>query len=713
MSQRDGRTFDQTRLGALLNPKSVVFIGGSNLVPAVNYARTNNYSGNIYICHPSHNEIAGIKCISSLDDLPVVPDLGFIAVPKEGVCETVSKLSELGVSGVMCNSAGFSEVDGEGHQRQEEFISAAGSMPILGPNCPGFANFFDNSVFMLDHFGDHAGVESGVAVISNGGAYMSDMGCARRSLPIGYLIGLGNQAVLSIADVLEHVLDDDRVKAINLYIESFQDLPQLSRAALKAIQKNIPVVVVKGGSSRAGSRAAVTHTASLTGDQEIASALLNRLGFIQVDTPMQAMETLKMLVHTRRPKGSALAFATTSGSYAVLGADIAEREGLSIPSLPIRTFTKIKSQLPPFVLPGNPLDFSDGQFAGKEAQAQLFNDYFADQYDIALLMMSFPPPGGWVADSWYSTAKNFAGAAEKAGLPAVFINTVPEDLPEDARIMMIENSMAPLMGMDAGIKAISAAVSAVELIMEKNKMEDGEILISDHDAKYVCDVVHYNEVEAKNLLAEVGVSVPKSQIINMDSIVSELNVEFPVVLKAISTDLQHKTEVGGVITHIENLDELNRATKTMSKSLAIKIPELNIETLLVEEMISNSVAELLIGIRRISGVGLVMTLSVGGTMVELLKDTVTIVLPVSVKTIARSIERLKLFPLLNGWRGKSKCDLNTAVSTIQKLAEFVQGNENVIELEINPLLIRPQGMGVVVVDAVLTIVDDTEGDDET
>ena len=341
---------DKSRIRRMLRPRSAVFIGGSHLIPAINSTKAKRYTGDLYMVHPYRDQVASIPCVPSVAELPIVPDLAFVSVPKEVAIETIAACAELGIAGAVCNTAGFSELKEEGIGRQTELVVAAGNMPMLGPNCPGFANFLDNAVFMQDHFGDFSGIKSGVAIISNGGAYLSDTGCADRSLPVAYLIGVGNQAVLSIADLLQAVLDDERVTAVNLYIEGIQNTPELSQAAWRAAQKGIPIVVTKGGRSQTGGRAAQTHTASIAGERVVASALFQRFGFIEVATPMQAVETLKMLTCTRLPRGNRTAFLTSSGSYGVLGGDAAEEAGLNVLPLSSENAAAIRPRLPPFCL---------------------------------------------------------------------------------------------------------------------------------------------------------------------------------------------------------------------------------------------------------------------------------------------------------------------------------------------------------------------------
>ncbi len=692
------------RLKRMLNPASAVFVGGSNLAPAIANTKAKGFAGRIYVVNPFRDEIAGIACHESVRELPEAPDLAFLAVPKEAVCKALAELAAKGVAGTICNAAGFSEMRGEGIDRQIEFVDAAGSMPVLGPNCPGFSNFLDNAAFTQDHFGDHETVTQGVAVVSNGGAYLSDLGCARRSLPIAYLIGTGNQACVSIADVLDVILDDDRVKAVNLYIEGLTDVPMLSRAALKAIRKALPVVVVKGGRSTTGERAARTHTASLAGDTAIGAALFERFGFVEAANPIQAIETLKMLVHTARPKGNRVAFATTSGSYAVIGGDTAEAAGLVMPPMSAETAARVKPHLPPFILPSNPLDFSDGQFAGDEAQAEMFDHYLRDGYDLAMLMMSFPPPGGWVPESWHRTATQFARAAARQGLPCAFINTVPEDLPEEARVAMIAEDMAPLMGLDHGIRAVADAARYAAIHAKVAAHEDRHILLAEPDEPSPAQR-NFNEAEAKRLLAEAGVPVPKA-IVTSDGIGTD-QLAYPVALKALSAEILHKTEIGGVQLGIASPEELPAAIAVMRHQIQEARPGTEVSSFLVEEMVADSLGELLVGVRGVPGIGQVMTLAMGGVTAELLQDSASLILPAATPTIERSLRQLKLFPMLDGWRSRPAADVTGIVATIAAIAKLAERFGSALDiLEINPLLVGPArraGPACIAVDAVLRL----------
>ena len=217
------------RLKRMLAPARVAWFGSGGIAPAIGYMKANGFMGEAIAVNPRRAEIAGLPCVPSAADLPWAPDIAILVIPKEAVIGTVRVLAARGCGGVVCIASGFSE-SAEGADREAALVAAAGGMPVIGPSCPGIANFLDGNAFMMNHFGNHA-PEKGVAVISNGGAYLSDLGCADRSQPIAYLIGLGNQAMVSVADMLDAVLEDPRVTAVNVYFEGIADAGKLSQAA--------------------------------------------------------------------------------------------------------------------------------------------------------------------------------------------------------------------------------------------------------------------------------------------------------------------------------------------------------------------------------------------------------------------------------------------------------------------------------------------------
>lgn len=677
------------RLKRMLTPARVAWFGGCGIAPAIGYMKANGFAGDALAVNPRRAEIAGLACVSDVADLPWVPDLAILVIPKEAVVDTVRSLAHRGCAGVICVTSGFSESAG-GAGREAALIEAAGDMPVIGPNCPGLANFLDGSAFMMDHFGTHA-PRTGVAVISNGGAYLSDLGCADRSQPVAYLIGLGNQAVVSIADMLNVVLDDPRVTAVNIYFEGIGDVAELSRAAVKAARRGIPVVAVKGGRSGAGTRAARSHTASLSGDAEIAAALFRRFGWIEVDTPSEAIETLKMLSFTPVPGGSRAGFITSSGSYAVLGGDIAERAGLQMTPPSALHTPAINSALPPYVSAANPLDISDAHGWPMADQLPIYEAFARDPYDLFVQVMCYPPEGGWDMSTWDTTTDALANAT--LGRPAAFVNTLAESLPKGARERMIANGMAPLQGLEDGLRAVAHATAYGG---RRHTLVPDAMILPAPDNVAQPDLETISEAAAKDLLADRGLKVPRCRVVTDGEDLGE--VRCACAVKAIVPGLLHKTEAGAVALNVSP-EDLPGTISEMKQVLARQ--GISAERFLVEEMIAGAVGELLVGIRRVPKIGLTLTLAIGGTAVELTQDTAILILPARRTEIEAALCSLRMAPLILGYRGRPAADLHETLNAVETLCSFVADNPEIAELEVNPLILTKTR--AVIADALLTM----------
>ena len=695
------------RLRKVLTPKRVAWIGGGGIAPAIAYMQANGFAGDVVAVNPKRAQIGGLPCVPEVDALPWVPDLAILVIPKEAVVETVAALSRIGCGGAICITSGFSEST-DGAARQAALIEAAGEMPVIGPNCPGVANFLDGSAFMMDHFGTHA-PDRGIAVISNGGAYLSDLGCADRSQPVAYMIGLGNQAMVGVDEVLDAVLDDARVTAVNIYFESLPEAAALSRAAAKAARKGIPVVAIKGGRSEAGSRAAQSHTASLAGDATVASALFRRFGWIEVRSPSEAIETLKMLSFTAIPTGMNTGFVTSSGSYAVLGGDMAEALGLTMVPPSDQAAPAIDAALPPYVGPANPLDISDAHGWAEADQLPIYQAFARDPHELFVQVMCYPPEGGWEMSTWDATTAALAVAAK--GRPVAFVNTLAEALPREARARMIAAGMAPLQGLEDGLRAVAhaAAYGARRGALDPEAMlldEEGSTRRQAGEkpppkgAVGGCPAVpsggSLSEAEAKSWLSRAGLDVPRHWVVSGTGDLPDIPCR--VAVKALVPGLLHKTEAGAVALNITP-KALPGALRDMSAHLSVQ--GLTPDGFLIEEMIASPVAELLVGLRRVEGIGLTMTLAVGGVAVELLGDSATLILPAARRDIESALCGLKLAPLLSGYRGRPAVRLDRVLDTIEALAAHVLADPGISELEINPLLLTETR--TVVADAVLTL----------
>ena len=686
------------RLGKLLTPTSIAFVGGSALEPAIRYTRKLGFRGHIHIINPSREELSSVPCVRSAADIEGEIDLAFVAVPAHAASDALQDLSSAGANAAIISAAGFSELGEAGQVLEGELLQAAGDMPFLGPNCPGMVNFLDGIGCMLDDLG-RIDNDRGVAIISNGGAFLADVTCSDRSLPVSYIMGMGNQASVSVAEMIEVVLDDPRVSAIGLYLERLPDIHTLTCSARKSIDKAIPIVALKGGRSDSGGRATQSHTASMAGDDVIASALFRKLGIVEVNTVSEILETLKLISLAKPFCGSRVAFTTSSGTYAVCGSDALEQQNFQLPPLEVDHQAAVQEHLSPFLVANNPLDIATGQFDAEERQQAAFSALLKADFDLAIQCMSFPAENTWEDESWYRSASVFANVAIRQGIQPIFLSPTQEGLPRRAREMLIALGSVPLQGYTDGCLALAHSRDWWRRLASLQADGVPDLLPS---RPVRGSARQLDEREAKAILGGQDISVPAGLIWRVDDPMPS-DIVYPVVLKLLEPAVAHKTELGAVQPGIESARELEAARERMLTSLAGQ--GIVASALLVERQVAGGIAEMLVGIRRSPEAGMTLTLSMGGTLVELLADSRTLILPVSESEIRDAIKSLRLYPLLTGWRGSAVADLPALIETILKLSRIASSDWNsLVELEINPLLVR-SGQPPIALDAVMTIED--------
>jgi acyl-CoA synthetase (NDP forming) len=685
------------RLARMLAPRSVAFLGGAALEPAVGYCRELGFPGRLFAVNPRRGELAGLACVTSPAELPEVPDVGFVAVPKAAAVETVAALAAIGTPACICNTAGFAETGAEGATLEAELVAAAGDMLLLGPNCPGIVNFADRTALMMNHFGCREAVE-GAALVSQGGGVLVDAVYADRSLAITHLIGTGNQAMVTVADGLAAVLEDPRVRAAGLYLEGLDDVVGLSRAAWTAQRRNVPVVAMKVGRSAAGAHAASSHTAALASDAAMASALFERLGFVEVHALAAFIETLKMLTVTGALPGRRAAVVTFSGAYAAMSADAASDAGLALPAPSAGASKALRRAMPDLATPGNPQDYTTKDWGIKDRQVDGMGALLSDPLDVAVQVATYPPPGAWDRGPWDVCLEAYGEVLKARGLKGAFISNLPEGLPEDDRRRMIAAGIAPLQGLEDGMRAVANAARATEL---RARLVAAEAVLLPPPAVPQGPPRALDEAEAKARLSAIGLAVPESRVVGWGEAAPD-ELAYPVAVKLLSAEVSHKSDLGALRLGVTGPWDAEAAMAEIRKDVALHAPTVAATRFLVEEMIEGGVAELLIGVRADPQVGLALTLAAGGMAVEIFNDQKVLLLPTRREAVAEALAGLRIAPLLEGARGRPRADLNAAVEAVLAVARYAEARRGrLLELEINPLVVRATGEGAVAADALL------------
>lgn len=377
------------KLNRLLNPKHVCFVGGSTMADAVKRCKAGGFKGDIWLVNPKHKEINGIPCFQSIADLPEAPDASLIGTNRNVTIDIVHQLNERGAGGAVCYASGFGESGDEGEALQVELLKAAGNMPILGPNCYGLLDFLHGTALWPVAYGGEL-VEKGVAILTQSGNFAYNISMLENAPQTSYLISVGNQAQVGVHHLIDALIDDPRVTAIGLHLEGLKDVPAFTDAVIRALQKKVPIVVMKSGSSSIGANLAMSHTGSLAGSDELYTTLFERVGAIRVNGPVSFIETLKLLQDGKLPKGRRVSAMANSGGDAGMIADYCEKNGLELPPLSESKAKRLKALLPEFAHVANPLDFTTAIWGDEDALSQCAEIMFESDTDLGFLALDFP-----------------------------------------------------------------------------------------------------------------------------------------------------------------------------------------------------------------------------------------------------------------------------------------------------------------------------------
>ncbi|NLU66150.1 acetate--CoA ligase family protein [Streptomyces sp. HNM0574] len=693
------------RLARLLAPRHIALYGGDAAAEAVRRCRDLGYDGQLWPVNPRRETLAGLPCHPGTEALPEPPDAAFLAVPAEASVGIVRQLAARGAGGAVCHAAGFAEEGPSGADREARLRAAADGMPVIGPNCIGVLNYLDGTALWADQHGGTR-TERGVAVVTQSGNIGQNITMQRRSLPLACVVTAGNGAVTGVPEIVEALLDDPRVTAIGLHLEGIADAAGFARAARAALRRGVPVVVLKTGTSELGARANLSHTSSLAGSDVLCDALFRDTGAARVHDVATFVETLKLL-HVHGPlepaggRRARIVSASCSGGEAALVADTAERHGVDLPPLPEETARRLRGVLGERVHLHNPLDYQTAIWGDFAAQRACFEALLsAPGHDMHLLLLDLPRTDRCADDAWTTTLRAFAAAGESTGAPACVVSSLPEGVPEDAAGLLLAAGIAPMQGIADCLRAVAAAHATGRARARLDGTPapgPSPRATGPGPAAGTLD-----EAAGKRELAAAGVPVPEGRVVgpgtereNGEAAArAARELGFPVVVKALSAGLAHKSDAGGVRLGLDDEGAVREAVAAMS-GLAGRF--------LVERMVPGAVAELLVGAHRDPVFGTALTLGAGGVLVELVRDTATLLLPTGREQIAEALESLRLWPVLRGFRGRPPGDVDAVVDTVRAVAGYLDTHPEVAELDVNPLLVLPEGQGAVAADVLLRV----------
>ena len=705
MSQPDHKQHRKpdSSFAKLLHPTSVAVIGASDDPlriggRSISYMLSQGYLGQILPVNPNRQHVQGLKCYESIDSLPVSPDVAIIAVPAHMVKDTVESLGRRGTAVGVVFTAGFAEIGESGAATQQEIVLTARrhGMRLLGPNSLGLINprchlyaSFTTSVEM------GFPVAGQVAIISQSGAY----GTHLMTLASQYGLGLsacvmtGNEADLTLGDMVQMVVDDPATNVIALYSEGIRESDRLIHALESARRAHKPVVIMKVGRSSVGSAAAQSHTASIAGDDKVFDAVMRELGVVRAHTTEQLIDIARLATRRIYPAKNSLGVITISGGAGVIISDAAESAGLPMPEMPDDVQSRLHEILP-FAAPRNPVDVT-AQFLNDMSLVSRFTEAVVTEGNYASVLGFFT----------YS-----AGVASVAPRLRQQLKLVRDQHPDRLFVLSAIASKEQLKAYEEDGFTVfedpSRAVVAIEAMGRYGQA------FARHRHHAIPDIGKVdlpaatpNEAEAKALLANAGIpSAPEMVCSTVESAIEAASqIGFPVVMKIVSPDILHKSEIGGVLLNVSDAAAVRDGFATLLTRAHQAAPQARIGGVLVAKQLVGGV-ECILGVQRDPVFGPVAMFGLGGIFVEVMQDVVLHRCPFGEDVAENMIRSIKGAPLLLGARGRPPVDIQALSSMLSRLSAFaVAAGERLQSIDLNPVLAMPAGEGAWAVDAVIDI----------
>lgn len=683
----------------LLKPRSIAIIGmsrkpgaaGGNLL---SHLELNGFTGDIHLVGRGGGDFRGREVLSEISQLPEDIDLALIALPAQAVPDAVRELAQSKVAAGIVYASGFAELGEEGSQLQAEIAGIANSSGIrlAGPNCIGYFNYVDglNTVFLhgvpkLTTLPENS--TGALAVLAQSGGMMGLVvsGLNARRVPVSYALSTGNEASLNLAHYLDYLADDPSTGGVVLYVEEVRD-PQAFMAAVRKCRANGKnVVLTHTGRTERGQQAAASHTGALAADYGVMKTLATRAGACVVESLDELMDVAEILTRNPNPPTGGIGFATSSGAFCAIALDEASSLGVDVPELSEQTAAVLNARLPSYMSAANPLDLGTLVTVDPEVY-----------YDGVRALLDDDALSSVVVGAPFSTPesneimlRNVARAAEGSTKPVVVglfadVSPIPQELREFASDHGIVISTSPerLIRAVATVSRYARAVESADAAVAPT--EDSSALDFGADAQV--------EWVGKAAIAKLGVPVPAGGLATTEDEAVKLadSIGYPVVAKVQSAHLKHKTEAGGVVLGIKDAQELGAVYRDLTARAADAQTQ-PIDGILIEEMAKGGV-ELMVGAHRHPAWGPVVVVGLGGIWVEALSDVRLLPPDLTITEIIAELKQLRSSKLLGDFRGRAALDLHAIAHVIASVGQLMIARPDIEELDINPLLARPDGV---------------------
>lgn len=694
---------------ALFHPRGIAVVGasrdlarpGGRLVQAM---QDFGYTGHIHPVNArGHDTVAGRRCYASVLDIEGPCDLAILAVRAEATVDALRACAAHRIPCAIVHAGGFREAGAEGRRLERELVEVAraGNVRLIGPNCLGVLNVPDRVYAGLGPMMREPRLPPGnVSVVSQSGGfgYSLALRCAADGAGIRCMANTGNEADISTPELIEYFLDDPQTHVIVSYVEGLPDGRALMAAGQKAARCGKPVLLWKAGRREQGVRAVASHTASMTGRYDVFRAALAQAGIVEVSDVDELADLVRVLTAGKLARGGNIALTGGSGGAAIVFADSCDETGLVIPALSPVTVDALRRVVPTASPRGNPVDYVGGWL--DDPNAPMFREVIrlllADD-GIDQLCVMFSTAQGKPARSG---AEILAEAARGMPKPILVFSSAPADsIPDvhrifrEARIPVLRSPgrtarAAAALARLAAMRARVASGARVERAASPRAATTGRRVLDEH--------------RSKQLLAQAGIAVTCDVVIRRGEPIPG-NLVYPVAAKVLSADVPHKSDAGGVRLDVRDAAALREAIDGIERDVARRVPRADIDGVIVSEMVCDA-AEVIVGAIDDEVFGPTILLGMGGVLTEVLRDVTYRVAPFDIATAHDMIAALGGAAVLRGVRGRPPCDVDALAQTLCRVSQWVwAARETLLELDINPLFVRPVGGGVVAADALAVV----------
>ncbi len=689
------------------NPSSVAVVGASQNPAKIGYDILNNivrygYGGDVYPINPTAKEILGYQAYPDLASVPSKIDVAVVAVPAGKVMDVLEQCGKKKVDSVVIITAGFKETGPQGARLEQELVTRSRELGIrvVGPNCLGI---IDTASTLNASFAAGMPLAGHIGFFSQSGAMCVAILDWALGENVGFsrFISLGNKMDISETEIMLSMGRDENTRVILGYLESIEDGPRFMKAA-RQVSKTKPIIIIKSGTTSAGAKAASSHTGALAGSDHAYRAAFKQSGIIRAES-MQSLFVYAMAFASQPlPRGPSLAIITNSGGPGILAADACDRSSLHLVPTRKETADRLREFLPPSASVYNPIDIIGD--ASHERYQKTLEVVLKDDFIHTVLILLTPT----AAVDAEAVARGIVSLAKDADKPIITV-FMGERGVRGARKILQDHAIPSYDYPEDAITALDAMLSYRRWREKPERQyrhfKADTIRVREIFASVVKQHRHdLIENEAREILKAYQFRLPESRIAKTTkgAVRAASEIGYPVVMKIASPDVLHKSDMGGVRVGIENEAMVEEAFFDITSNIQLRQPEARILGVMVQEMVPQG-KEVILGITRDMQFGPMIMFGLGGIYVEVLKDVAFRIAPLSVESADAMIRDIRSFPLLRGVRGEPPADIDAIRDALLRLSQMATDFPEIIEADINPLLVRPEGLGAVAVDTRITI----------